>query len=45
MCTLSSNGLMRKPAKKPAAATGTSSGSAPVSGRLTPFGLPVVPDV
>ena len=45
MCTLSSNGWMPNWPKNPLAAIGTASGSAPVSGRFTPFGLPVVPDV
>jgi hypothetical protein len=45
MCTWSSNGVRPKMPKNHVAAGGTSSGSAPVSGRRTPFGRPVVPDV
>src|SRR5215470_17080644 len=45
MCTCPSNGLIPKTAKKPLDASGTSYGSAPVSGRRTPFGRPDVPDV
>jgi hypothetical protein len=44
-CTWSSNGLMPKMPKNQVPAAGGSSGSAPVSGRRTPFGRPVVPDV
>src|SRR4051812_15230198 len=36
---------MPKMPKNQAPAAGGSSGSAPVSGRFTPFGRPVVPDV
>ncbi len=44
-CTWPSNGLRPNRPKNPALASATLSGSSPVSGRRTPLGRPVVPDV
>src|SRR6266498_1473766 len=45
MCTWLSNGARPKMPKNHVACGGTTSGSAPVNGRRTPLGRPVVPDV
>ncbi len=45
MWTLSSCGLIPKSMRMPDRPSAASSGEAPDSGRNTPLGLPVVPDV